>query len=285
MALVNDDVITDSDLQAYLKALPREGDAEAPREVSPAMRKTILQRMIEERLMLQDAKRVGVTVGTDEVAERLQMLLAHLETKEAYEQMLREADLSEEQLKSKLREQLLIQKVIDRAVRSKIVVSPSELAQLVGSSHNVSKPGEEVHLHHLLIRTTEQRSLEEAQALVTQLREQLLNGADFEAIAKDHSEDPYAQEGGAMGWVRLGELLPELSEAIGRLEPGQLSDPIHTRLGWHLIKIDQRRMVDAERGDARERPEQQLYQQKFSQTFSLWLNELRQRAYIQIVEE
>jgi parvulin-like peptidyl-prolyl isomerase len=198
--------------------------------------------------------------------------------------MLQEAGLSEEQLKQKIREQLLAQKVIDREVRSAIVVSPYELTTLTGSTPTGLNPGEEVRASHLLVRVTDKRSEEEASALISQLYKRLLRGEDFAALARRYSEDPHAQDGGMMGWVHQGQLLPELDQALFRLEPGGLSDPIRTRLGFHLVKVIERRSLsDPEAAEVRQHLEQQLYQTKFADALSTWLGELQARAYIQIL--
>jgi peptidyl-prolyl cis-trans isomerase SurA len=249
------------------------------------MRQAVLRRLIEERLIAQEAKRMKLAVGSDEVAERLRAIRQRLETPEAYEQMLREASLSEEQLKQQIREQLLAQKAIDRQVRSKLMVSPYELAK-ASASATVLNPGEEVRASHLLIRVGAARPAAHASALITQLHERLRRGEAFETLAREYSDDPHAEAGGALGWVRQGELLPELDEALFRLKPGELSEPIQTRLGFHLVKVLERRNIsELEAAEAHQRLVQRVYQAKFAEALTQWLEELKQQAYIQILDE
>ncbi|MBI3088522.1 MAG: peptidylprolyl isomerase [Candidatus Omnitrophica bacterium] len=287
VAIVNDDVITEGDVIAHMAALFQRGDLPRPTdEEAQGMRRAVLQRLIEERLIVQEGKRLGLTVDPAEVTKRLQDIRAQLGSKEAYEQMLQEAQLGEEQLKIKLREQLMAQNTIDRQVRSKILISPAELASAAETPALPGNPGEEVLASHLLIRLGDERSGEEAETLIRQLRERLQRGADFSELAKQYSEGPHAEEGGSLGWVRPGELRPELEAALFSLQAGEVSEPIRSPLGVHLLKVfDRRSLSERELAEGRDRLERRLYQEKFVAALERWLADLRQRAYIQVMDE
>ena len=198
VALVNDEVITEGDVRAYMSALLSPDDAKHVSSASQraALEQTALQRLIGERLIIQEAKRLGLTVGQDEVVDRLRAIKHQARTKEEYEQMLQETGLSEEQLKAKLRDQLFARKAVDQQVRRLIHVSPNEVAQRAvayGSGTPVGDPAhsgvpasvagavpsaeEEMLVWHLLIRAGDQRSTEDARALATSLRQQAANRA------------------------------------------------------------------------------------------------------------
>ena len=288
VAIVNDEVITEGDVASHMVALLRQHDLPDPTaEEAGQMRRAVLVRLIEERLIVQEAKRLGLAVAAEEVAERLRAIRQQVGTPEQYQQMLRETQLTEEQLKNKLRDQLLAQNAIDRQVRSRIVISPSELASLNGSQPSASSdPGEEIRADHLLVRVTEQRSPDAARAVINQLHDRLQKGEAFEALAREYSEGPDTQDGGLMGWVHPGELLPELDAVLFQLQPGELSAPIQSRLGFHLVKIVERRSRSAdEAADSREQLERQLYQQKFNKALETWLADLKAKAYLQLIDE
>jgi len=110
------------------------------------------------------------------------------------------------------------------------------------------------------------------------------SGADFAALAKRYSEDPNAADGGAMGWIAQGDLMPELDTALFSVPVGSVSEPIQTRLGFHLVKVEERRTAsDLSVADANRAVYQRLYQQKFEAAMKRWLTELKSRAYIQIL--
>jgi len=287
IAIVNDEVITEADVTSHVAALleaeqtPAMVDAE-----SVEMREVVLRRLIEQRLMLQEAKRAGVAIRSEEILERLDELRGRFASEEEFRGSLAQASLSEEQLKEKTREQLLVQRLIDQQVRSKITVSPQEVARELATHPELSRPGDRVRASHLLIRVNASRSEDAARALITQIHERLRAGEEFAALAKRYSEDPHRDEGGAMGWIGQGELLPELDAVLFRLSVGEISLPIQTRLGFHILRLDERRDASSlSLTEANRSISQQLYQAKFQEAFVRWLDGLKGHAYIEILRE
>lgn len=286
IAVVNQDAITESDVRSHMSALLEESPQPGTEEEAEQMQRAVLLRLVDERLILQEAKSLGVAVRSEDVARRLQQIKERLGGPAEYAAMLQESGLSEEQLKQKIRHQLLAQQAIDEKVRSRLVVSPSEVAGAATSGMSGAAPGKEVLVQHILIRTTRERSPEHALALAAQLRERLRHGEPFEALAKAHSEDPHAEEGGSLGWVRQGQLMPELDDAAFKLQANEYSEPIKTRLGFHLLKVLERRQLSEQQAsESRREIEQRIYQEKFNKAMMAWLNELRQKAYIHVINE
>ncbi|MBI1992535.1 MAG: peptidylprolyl isomerase [Candidatus Omnitrophica bacterium] len=286
LAIVNEDVITEADVASQAQALLDDEEGGTPSEtLSPEMRHAALRRLIEQRLILQEAKRSGISVSGDQVLEHLKEIRGRFESEEAFRASLAESGLSEEQLKENLRDQLMTRQLIDREVRAAVKVSPQEVARAVAEHPELAKSGDRVRASHILIRVSPNASEEKARDLVEDLHRQLSAGADFSTLAKRYSEDPHREEGGAMGWVAQGELLPELDAALFSLKAGELSLPIQTRLGFHLLKVEERRNASSLTVlEANRAVYQQLYQQKFQQAFTRWLGALMRRAYIEIVD-
>ena len=286
VAVINDDIITQGDINVRLSGLIQEAGAEhLGAGQAEMMRQAVVQRLLQERLILQEAKRLKLTIDPKEVTDRMKMVRERLGSKEAFDAMLVQTGLNEEQLKMKLREQLLVQKAIDEQVRRKIVITPAELTEASTVPPPSTQNEEEVDAYHIMIRVTDQRPAAEAEQLINQLHEQLLAGADFSELAKQHSEGPHAEDGGHLGWLRPGELMPELDDVLFKLQPGEVSGPLQTRLGFHLLKVAARRgaqqahLSDADQAEAR------LYQQKFAKAMQKWLESLRQKAYIQVMTD
>ncbi len=284
VAIVNDEVITQTDVSSRVDALLEDQQATPQTKDPEQMERMVLQRLIEQRLLLQQAKKEGIIVTSDEVRKRLEDLRSRFESEDAFQQSLVDSNLTEEQLKEKLRDQLMVQRLVDSKVRSMITVSPQEVAKEIGMHPDLAKGGDRVKASHILVRVSETRPAEKARELIDDIRKQLTNGAEFAALAKRYSEDPHAEEGGAMGWVAQGELLPELDAALFGLKVGELSAAIQTKLGFHLVKVEERRdatslsVTDANRNLA-----QQIYQRKFQEAFARWLTELKRHAYIELV--
>ena len=237
---------------------------------------------------MQEAKRLGLTVSQSEVIERLRALKAQAGSSEAYEQMLDESGLTEEQLKLKLRDQLLTRNAITQAVRSTIRVSPSEVAQATATQSNVSvAPGtEEMLVWHLLVRTKDDRSPEAALALAEKLRKEASAGASLDTLAREHSDDPHAAQGGMLGWVRPGQLLPELDQVLATLPANELAAPIQSKLGAHLVKVLQRRPISSTQSvDPSLSVEDRLYREKFNAAMQQWIKGLWDKAYLEIIDD
>ena len=289
VAIVNNEIITDSDVAVHMNALLSGEDPPAPDQARAVdMRRAVLQRLIEERLIVQEAKRLNLTVGAEEILEQLRVLREHLGSKDAYQEMLKETGLSEEQLKSRIREQLLAKKAVDQEVRSKIAVSLQEITNASPESSTIQPPtsGEESHVYHVLVRIGPDRSPEQAKALAEELYSALQKGASFGDVLRDHAGAVDGEADGLLGWIQPGQLLPELDEAIARLKPGELAPPIRTQLGYHLVKVAERRTpTQADHQEApRQRAAQQIYQQKFAKVFAEWIQRLSTRAYIQVLD-
>ena len=286
VAVVNDDIITNADVSAQVNAMldganDQGGGAADPTQIGQA----VLRRLIEQRLMLQEAKKAAITVTSEEIATQIDALRARLGTEEAFQRFLTEAGMSAEQLKERIRDQLMVKQLIDTKVRTGITVSLQEVAQELAEHPELAKPGDRVRALHILVRVNANRPEERARAMITRVRRQLVDGADFASLAKQFSEDPYAERGGQMGWVAQGDLLPELDAALFGLQPGTMSDPIQTRLGFHLLKVEERREASGlSLMEANRAIYERLYQQKFQQAMNRWLGDLKRKAYIEIPE-
>lgn len=139
----------------------------------------------------------------------------------------------------------------------------------------------QTHVRHILIRPTAVMSVQQATRELEQLRERILAGESFAALAKAHSDDVASSvNGGDLGWVNPGTMVPEFERAMDKLKPGQISEPVRTRFGVHLIQVLGRRKVDVtktlERADAR----RQIHERKAKELYEQWLRQLRDEAYV-----
>ncbi|HHQ41118.1 MAG TPA: molecular chaperone SurA, partial [Chromatiales bacterium] len=142
---------------------------------------------------------------------------------------------------------------------------------------------EQVRLRQILLRPGELLSEEEARLRLEQLRERVLAGEPFEALARAHSEDAAsAARGGDMGWLAPAELPPQVAEAIRGLGPGEVSRPFRTPAGWHLVQLVERRRSDDTEAYRRARARKLLRQRKVEERLQLWLRRLRDEAYVEL---
>jgi peptidyl-prolyl cis-trans isomerase SurA len=135
---------------------------------------------------------------------------------------------------------------------------------------------------HILLKTSEVVSEEEARRRLEGLRERIAAGADFAELARLNSEDGTAALGGDLGWVYPGDTVPEFERAMAALKPGEMSGVVRTPFGFHLIRVEERRAADVSLERRRQQARQALRERKAEDAFQEWLRQLRDRTYVEL---
>jgi len=139
----------------------------------------------------------------------------------------------------------------------------------------------QTHARHILIKTSAVISDEQARTRLAQLAQRLEHGGEaFEDLARRYSQDASAPQGGDLGWLSPGETVPPFEQAMDRLSDGQISEPVQSPFGWHLIQVLERRTRDMEDEYRRVQARQVLFQRRADPAYEDWLNRLREQAYI-----
>lgn len=139
---------------------------------------------------------------------------------------------------------------------------------------------QQTHVRHILIRTNEVVSETEARNRLLGLRERIENGADFAEIARLQSQDGSSSKGGDLGWVSPGDTVPDFERTMNQLKEKQLSEPVRTEFGWHLIQVLARRNEDMSKERLRFTARQTLRERKSDEAYQEWVRQLRDRAYV-----
>ncbi|MDR2208434.1 MAG: peptidylprolyl isomerase [Azoarcus sp.] len=140
---------------------------------------------------------------------------------------------------------------------------------------------EQTHARHILLKVSELLSDAEAQARLNALRERIVNGADFAELARANSADLSAARGGDIGWVNPGDTVPEFEKAMNALAPNQVSEPVRSPFGWHLVQVLERRKQDMGEEYHRNIARNILRQRKANEAYEDWLRQLRDEAYVE----
>jgi peptidyl-prolyl cis-trans isomerase SurA len=141
---------------------------------------------------------------------------------------------------------------------------------------------EQTHVRHILIKLSEITSENEGRQKLIGIKERLENGIKFEDMAKQYSEDPSATNGGDLGWINPGDTVPEFEKTMKQLNINQISDPIKTPFGWHLIQVLEKRSQDMSKESARMQGRQQIKMRKSEEAYQDWLQELRDRSFVEL---
>jgi peptidyl-prolyl cis-trans isomerase SurA len=138
----------------------------------------------------------------------------------------------------------------------------------------------QTQVRHILVKVSEVVSEADAKQRLAQLKERLDYGADFAELARLHSEDPSAANGGLLGWIPAGDTVPEFERTMNSLAINEVSEPVQTPFGWHLIQVLERRTQDVTGERLRQTARQAIRSRKADEAYQEWVRQLRDRAYV-----
>jgi peptidyl-prolyl cis-trans isomerase SurA len=141
---------------------------------------------------------------------------------------------------------------------------------------------DQTHARHILVRVNELTSEAEAKSKIERMKDRLDSGASFADLAKLNSEDASAAKGGDLGWLSAGDTVAEFDEAMKKLQPNQVSPPVRTSFGWHLIEVLERRKQDVTIDRARNEAQTAIRQRKADEAFQDWVRQVRDKAFVEI---
>lgn len=141
---------------------------------------------------------------------------------------------------------------------------------------------DQTHARHILIKLSEVVSEKEGKVKIDNIKDRLDNGEKFEVLARQFSEDGTASSGGDLGWINPGDTVPDFEKAMVALKIDQISEPVRTPFGWHVVQVLERRKQDMSKESARLKARQEIKARKSEEAYQDWLRELRDRAYVEL---
>ncbi|MFA6078780.1 MAG: peptidylprolyl isomerase [Candidatus Omnitrophota bacterium] len=285
VAVVNNEVITQREIDGILEPIYEQyrslyyGD-ELIKKLEEARQK-VLDQLIEDRLILSEAKKLNVEVEEAAVDARVDDMVRRFPSREAFERALAQQDINLKDLRARYKEQIMVRRLIDHKVGSKISVSPPEIANFYDKHANEFVQPEQIKLSNILIRPKKNMTMDQAERLANEIESRLREGGSFEGLAMEYSEGPNASEGGSMGYVKKGDLLPAIEEVVFELKEGEVSPIIKTNLGFHIFKIDEKRERKVlELSEVRRDVEEAVFREKIKGRIKDWVDGLKKNAYI-----
>ncbi len=241
VAVVNDDVITQQELDRRIDVLAAKLAQRGARPPRPALEHQVLERLIDERLQLQAARRLGIQVEDSTLARAIGSIARKNGlTLDELRQVLADGGISFARFRERTRRQILFSRLRAQEVVNRIKVSDQEIRHFIESRTGLKSQRSQVHLRHILVSLPEDASPEEiqkAEAKAKGLLKRLRAGADFSEVALLHSDGRHALEGGDLGWIKISEV-PSIAEGpANRLEKGGISDLIRTSSGFHIFQL------------------------------------------------
>jgi peptidyl-prolyl cis-trans isomerase SurA len=287
VAVVNNDAITLGELQESIAVFRHENRGQRGGASDEELVRQFLPRLIDSRLQLQEAEREKIAVEEAEMAEELAERIRRLGMKSQadFERELTKQGLTMEAIRKRLRDSIRVAKVIRRKVTLRVTVTEPEIDGYLEANRSKLEAGLTYHARHILVQNANDSDAawEAARIRAEMLRAQLQDGADFAGLARQHSQDGTARDGGDLGVLKRGELAQEIESAILALAPGEVSRPVRTALGYHLFRLEEREALE---GEGLQRARQQireiLFREKYEARLDAWLKEIKQRAIIEV---
>lgn len=246
IAIVDNDVITHSELedrvQQIKQQLQKQGTPPPPQEV---LEKQILERLITDRLQLQQAAQTGLRVDDAQLDKTIERIADQNKMNlEEFRAALEADGVNYRKFRDDIRKEILLTRLKEREVDNRVTVTEAEIDNLLTTKSARQEHVDEYNLGHILVRVSEQASPEELQKLRAKAEEaqkKLVDGADFGQVSAAYSDASNAMEGGRLGWKKPTDL-PELFEAgVKSLKAGETSAILRSANGFHILKMFERR--------------------------------------------
>ena len=293
-AVVNEEIITIGEVREAMAfevtQLAQTHRGERLREQISATYKQTLNNLMDIHLQLARARQLQMSVSDDDIDRQVDALKEqnHISDDQLV-QMLKSRGMTLESYRQQIREGLLVTKVVNAEVRSRLIILDSELQEAYEArqdSYRIAGTQTVSHILFLLPERAADDAVAQRQAEAERVLQEIRNSGDFAALARQYSEGPSAERGGLLGTFQANELLPGFDEATAGLQPGDVSDIIRTRVGLHIIRLEDRQAGGFKSFDGvKEELQNELLREKTEAKYQEWLEALRLQAYVKILYE
>jgi peptidyl-prolyl cis-trans isomerase SurA len=287
VAVVNNEVITWSELRErmeiegkdILKDFADNEREEKIKELEPFS----LDRMIDLKLQLQAADRLGLSVGSSEIDAAVSDIKKKYNlTDDGFLETLKTEGFVMEEYRAQLGEQILLSKAVRYEVKDNIVIADELIKEYYEKNKDEFGGGEQVRIRQIFFsaNTVSGSQKSEIEAKAEEAMRRIKNGEDFSKVAGELSEDSSKESGGDMGYVSRGSLLKEIEEAVLPLKVGDVSSPFWSSVGLHIVRLEDR-TAGIETGGTRDKIKGILFDEAFKLKYEDWIKKLREEAYIE----
>jgi peptidyl-prolyl cis-trans isomerase SurA len=289
-ATVNDDIITQSELDKRIvsaKGQLRAVGVETPEE--KALTEQVLNRLVEERLILQQASVMGMEVDDSALNKALTSIAENNKTDLAGFRQLLEADGYDYiEFREQIRKDMLINQVQQQRVGYNIMVSDEEIDRLVAEMSQKDTAQTQYRVGHILIALPRNPSSEQVQLAQNKANNAinaLKKSPDFTQVALQYSDSANVLEQADLGWRTRAQLPSLIADMVPQMQVNEISKPIRNNGGLHVIQLLEKRqqvLQSAQQGVQRQQAREYLYQQKLQEAMQAWITQLRDGAHVDV---
>lgn len=291
VAVVNDEIITlyelNSAFEPYLKNIENTYKGQDKDDLIIQSRETFLQRLVDNLLIEQEAKKTGVIVKEEDVMGVIQETLTrqHLSMQDFLKNLAAEGSTIEA-VKKDIRSQIVRTRLLRREVKDKIIVSDSEIGAYYNEHREEYEGQESVRMKQILLprpsgadKNVENKLRNEA----LRLRDRIMKGESFDLLVAQHSKGPAASHGGDVGFIEKGTIIREVEAVAFGLSVGQVSEVIESSVGFHIIKVVDKKGAGLKPiAVVREEIKAKLEEEKLDKKFGEWIASVRARSHVEI---
>jgi len=285
VVIVNDIPITETDVALEIKRILFQAKAmrqPIDESMMGSMRDKVIDSLINRELLYQQSKAKGITTDAEEIDNSIDQIKQKLEAGQSFESLLAEMGITIETMRTQVGQANAIQKLIEVVVYPKAMVSEKESRIFFENNPQYFQKPEEVKASHILIQVAPDAGDEEklaARKKIEEVQIKIEAGDDFAELARQYSEGPSNVNGGDLGYFDRKKMVKPFSDAAFALKPGEVSDIVETRFGFHLIKVYDKKAKSAYVfEDIKDRLREILRQQKIQDETVHYLEELRKTA-------
>lgn len=293
IAVVNDEIITLYDLNAafepYQKNIENTYKGNDKDALIRQTKEAFLQRLIDNMLIEQEAKRTGIsaTVKEEDVMDVLQDTLVkqNVSMQDFLKNLAREGG-SIEGVKKDIRSQIVRMRLLRREVKDKIIVTDSEIGAYYNEHRQEYEGKESVRMKQLLLVVppgADKNVKMKIRNNALQLRELIMKGESFDLLAVKYSQGPAAAQGGDVGFIEKGTIIPEVETVAFNLPLNQVSEVIESNVGFHIIKVVDKKGAGLKPiAMVREEIKAKIEEEKLDKKFAEWISSVRAKSHIEI---
>ncbi len=241
---VNDDLVYAAEISMVMQNIAGQMGGRDKVSDQQELVQMATQRVVEQKLLSQEASRNGIQPNEPRVAQMIQAIEQQAGGREALDASLAQMGSNHEQVMEMIREMDLVRSLIEQKISPSIQVSDEEVASFYADHPEMFANDAQVHARHIITAATEDADAATVAAAATKAkkaRERALAGEDFAELAREMSEGPSAPKGGDLGFVTREQMVQAFADAAFALEPGQISEVVRSNFGFHVIKVEEKR--------------------------------------------
>ncbi|HOO81936.1 MAG TPA: peptidylprolyl isomerase [Alphaproteobacteria bacterium] len=280
--VVNEDAITMSDVNDRMALIIASSGLPNKKDVQEKLLPQIIGSLVEEQVRLQEARRLDLNVSPEDIAQGFAAVAQQNNmSAEEFRSMITRGGLNIRTLEAQIRAQIAWSKVVQAKLRPQVVVSDSDVdSYLERLNNNTGKP--EYLVSEIFLPSVSAQEESETQQLAYKLVQEIRSGqAPFFKVAQQFSQSAGAPQGGDLGWIAQGQLQQELDEVLARIPQGQVSDPIRSASGYHILNVRDQRLIAVENLPGREQVMGVIGMQRLERLQRRYLMDLKSAAFIE----